>query len=168
MKKRNNALVLLLMLILFSCCFLVSCADKRDEQRDAIVKIGIEGVSHSNRITVFATNNSTEDEVEIEFRKRDQYTCYQQLDYGDYTVTEVKTNNRDCEINLVSTQFFVTADSSDEITIRVEEKDISWTLKWFWQNNAFAIVTLVILCVALVVIKWRKNRIAVHHPWEIK
>ena len=168
MKKRNTAFVLLLVLFLFSCCFLISCSDKNNETRDTTVKIGIEGASLSNRITVYAINNNTEDEVEIEFRKRDEYTCLQSLDYGEYSITKIESNNHDFKVSMVTTQFNVTSNSSAEIMIEVEEQDVSWTLLWFWENNAFTIIALAVLSLALLVIKWRKNRIVESSKIEIK
>ena len=144
-----------ILVLLLSCILLSSCSNE-ETQKSVPVDITIQGVENSNRITVYVINTSTKEKTKIQAKERNKYFCSTTLDCGTYTVEKVKSNDSDYELDVLTKQFTIKEGIQEEIEIKVIEKDISWTFRWFWRKNGFTIVALGIAITALVIIKVRK------------
>ena len=156
--SKKRAILPLIFLLILSCILLSSCSDKTEKVRDTTAKISVSGVSGPVRVTVYAINEETKEKIEIVTYSLRSYTCDCPIDYGRYTVEKVTANDRAYKIDAVTESFMVEKDAANEIVIETVAENRSGTLSWFLINNAFTLFALIASCVALLVIKWKKNR----------
>ena len=155
--KKRTTFSLILLLIL-SCIFLSACGNKTETIKDTNAKISVSGVSGPTKATVYAINEETKEAIEIEVRSSREYTCDYPIDYGSYTIEKVDVNNRAFKIDALTESFTVEKDAVNEIVIEVKAEDRSGTFMWFLENNAFTLLALTASCVALLVVRRKKNK----------
>lgn len=156
--NKKRTIPILLFLLILSCILLSACSDKAEVVRDTNAKISVSGASGPVMITVYAINEETKEEVEFEVISLREYTSDCPIDYGRYTVKKVAANDRAYKIDAVTESFVVEKDAANEIVIEVKAEDRSGTVLWFLENNAFTLFALTASCVALLVVRWKKNK----------
>ena len=129
-----------------------------DEQRDTIVKITVSGIVGPTKATIHTINENTKEKIEIDVSSYKGYECECSINYGSYIIEKISVNSNDYEASALTEKFVVSKDLSNEIIIEAKSKDISGTFAWFWANNGFTIAALAASCVALLVVKLKKNR----------
>ena len=155
MKKRIITSIFTLIFVLV-CTVLCSCAAGHDALGDT-VNISVLGAAESRRLTIYATNETSGEQVKIQVKKKDEYVSSLSLLPGNYIIEKIKTNNEDYEIDPVTTRFIIEEGKENLIVIEVKEKSVEGTLMWFLKRNAFIITALVCLCIALAIVKYKKG-----------
>lgn len=167
LKNIKNIIVSLLILLVLSCILFVSCTSEQ-VQGGVPVEITVSGVNLSRNVVIYARKQGAKENVEIEASRKDSYVSTLSLDDGDYTIIKIKSDSRDYELTAITSEFSIKEQEENKIEIQLEEKNVGGTLIGFLKKNAFTLLVLISLSIALMVIKQRKNSFTTNSKSKIE